>query len=92
MKEHPKLPSWIRNRDLPFLDEKQLELISENEGKLKGSDDTFREFLLKHRTIIGISKRQYQALEKKKKEILRLQESLRELKQDSELTDDSLKM
>ena len=83
MKEHPKLPSWIRNRDLPFLDEKQLELISENEGKLKGRDLSFREFLLKHRTIIGISKRQYQALEKKKKEILRLQESLRELKQDS---------
>ena len=44
---------------------KQLELISENEGKLKGSDLSFREFLLKHRTIIGISKRQYHVRKRK---------------------------
>ena len=50
MRVPPKYPSWIRNRDIDFLPEKQIKEISEREGnKITNKKWTFRQALYKNR-------------------------------------------
>lgn len=85
MKEQPKLPYWIRERDLDFIDEETLDKIENREKETPTLDKSFRRDLLDHRTLIGKSKRQFKALEKAEREVKRLKKELHQNKQDSNM-------
>ena len=83
MKVQPKLPYWIRERDLDFIDDEKLDKIESIEKETLTTAKSFRRELLNHRTIIGKSKRQFVALEKAKQEVKRLQKELAQNKLES---------
>ena len=83
MKVQPKLPYWIRERDLDFIDDEKLDKIESIEKETITTAKSFRRALYDHRTLIYKSKRQFVALEKAKQEVKRLQKELAQNKLDS---------
>jgi hypothetical protein len=83
MKEKQKLPYWIRERDLDFINDTQLDKIENIEKETSSNAKSFRRELYDHRTIISKSKRQFVALEKAKQDVKRLQKALADNKNSS---------
>ena len=69
MKVQPKLPYWIRERDLDFIDDEKLDKIESIEKETITTAKSFRRALYDHRTLIYKSKRQFVALEKANKRL-----------------------
>ena len=69
MKEKQKLPYWIRERDLDFINDTQLDKIENIEKETSSNAKSFRRELYDHRTIISKSKRQYHALKNAEEEV-----------------------
>ena len=83
MKEKQKLPYWIRERDLDFINDTQLDKIENIEKETSSNAKSFRRELYDHRTIISKSKRQYHALKNAEEEVKRLKGALKKNQLDS---------
>ena len=83
MKEKQKLPYWIRERDLDFINDTQLDRIEDIEKETLSTAKSFRRELYDHRTIISKSKRQYHALKNAEEEVKRLKGALKKNQLDS---------
>ena len=86
MKVSPKYPSWIRNRDLDFLPEKQIKEISEREGNnITNEKWSFRQVLYKNRNLIRYSKQNYDKIERLEKELKVARQKIHQYKQESNM-------
>ncbi len=86
MRVPPKYPSWIRNRDIDFLPEKQIKEISEREGnKITNKKWTFRQALYKNRSYLKYSRDNYDKIKRLEKEIKETREKIHHYKQESNM-------
>jgi len=86
MRVPPKYPSWIRNRDIDFLPEKQIKEISEREGnKITNEKWTFRQALYKNRSYLKYSRDNYDKIKRLEKEIKDAREKIHHYKQESNM-------
>lgn len=90
MKDLPKYPTWIRNRQLDFIPDETIKRISEREQETLYSDLTFYEAVKKHRNLLRYASQNIDKIERLTKELKQAREKVHQYRQDDNMLWESL--